>query len=61
MDEIRLSASTAGDELSPSTSAAIKKAHEKLEDEPSDGATFNLTDAKGVIIGDNASQTNNFG
>ncbi|MGW4210190.1 hypothetical protein ACWEIJ_19535 [Lentzea sp. NPDC004789] len=58
MDEIRLSASTAGDELSPSTSAAIRKAREKLDDKP---VTHNLSGAQGVIIGDNAQQTNNFG
>jgi hypothetical protein len=46
MDEIRLSASTPGDGLPPSTSATIENAH---------------ADAKGVVIGDNASQTNDFG
>ncbi|GAA3681559.1 hypothetical protein GCM10022267_80420 [Lentzea roselyniae] len=63
MDEIRLSASTGGDGLSPSTSAAIKNAHEKLEEEPDRNPKYSvdLSDAKGVVVGDNASQTNNFG
>jgi hypothetical protein len=60
MDEIRLSV-TAANELSPTASEAIQKAHEEL-DEPAAEPKFtvHLDKAKGVIVGDNARQWNTF-
>jgi hypothetical protein len=61
MDEIRLSVNAAN-ELSPTASDAIQKAHGELE-EPAENPTkyaVHLGSAKGVIVGDNARQWNTF-
>ncbi|WP_086663983.1 hypothetical protein [Lentzea kentuckyensis] len=60
MDEIRLSV-TAANELSPTASDAIQKAHGELGEPAGDAKyTVHLGKAKGVIVGDNARQWNTF-